>query len=101
GADILAGTELDDDADDDADDLLPDGQPRPRVAVPAEPDPVLLDEAVAAARAADWVVAVVGDRIELVGEGRSTATLELVGAQTALLDALAATGTPMVVVVVA
>ncbi len=43
----------------------------------------------------------VGDRIELVGEGRSTATLELVGGQVALLDALVATGTPVVVVVVA
>ena len=37
-----------------------------------------------AAEAADVVVAVVGDRIELVGEGRSTATLELIGAQNAL-----------------
>jgi beta-glucosidase len=55
---------------------------------------------VTAARAADYVVAVVGDRIELVGEGRSTATLELVGGQVALLDALAATGKPMVVVLI-
>lgn len=77
-----------------------DGQPRPHVVRPAEPDPELLHEAVAAARAADYVVAVVGDRIELVGEGRSTATLELIGGQIALLDALAATGTPMVVVLV-
>ena len=52
-------------------------------------------------RGADVVVAVVGDRIELVGEGRSTATLELVGGQVALLDALAATGTPVVVVLLA
>ena len=44
---------------------------------------------------------VVGDRIELVGEGRSTATLELVGGQLALLEALAATGTPLVVVLLA
>ena len=33
-------------------------------------------------------------RIALTGEGRSTATLELQGGQVALLDALAATGTP-------
>ncbi|MEU0489418.1 glycoside hydrolase family 3 N-terminal domain-containing protein [Nocardiopsis sp. NPDC006139] len=79
---------------------FPDGQPRPPVVHPAEPDEAMIAEAVAAAEAADHVVAVVGDRIELVGEGRSTATLELVGAQTALLDALAATGTPMTVVVV-
>ncbi|MCX4552697.1 glycoside hydrolase family 3 C-terminal domain-containing protein [Streptomyces sp. NBC_01267] len=80
--------------------FFPDGQPRPDVVVPAEPDETLIGEAVAAARAADYTVAVVGDRIELVGEGRSTATLELVGGQVALLDALAATGTPLVVVVI-
>ncbi len=80
---------------------FPDGQPRPPVVHPAEPDETMIAEAVAAAEGADHVVAVVGDRIELVGEGRSTATLELVGAQTALLDALAATGTPMTVVVIA
>jgi beta-glucosidase len=81
--------------------FFPDGQPRPAVAVPVDPDPGLIAEAVTAAEAADYVVAVVGDRIELVGEGRSTATLDLLGGQVALLDALAATGTPMVVVVVA
>ncbi|KON75013.1 beta-D-glucosideglucohydrolase [Cellulosimicrobium cellulans F16] len=81
--------------------LFPDGQPRPQVVVPAEPDDALIAEAVAAAREADLVVAVVGDRIELVGEGKSTATLELVGGQVALLDALIATGTAVVVVVVA
>ncbi|WP_182112655.1 MULTISPECIES: glycoside hydrolase family 3 N-terminal domain-containing protein [unclassified Actinotalea] len=80
---------------------FPDGQPRPPVVVPCAPDEVLIAEAVAAARDADYVVAVVGDRIELVGEGRSTATLELVGGQIALLDALAATGTPLVVVLLA
>ncbi|MEU9356815.1 glycoside hydrolase family 3 N-terminal domain-containing protein [Streptomyces sp. NPDC048301] len=80
--------------------FFPDGQPRPEVVVPAEPDPALIAEAVAAAEGADYVVAVVGDRIELVGEGRSTATLELVGDQVALLDALAATGKPLVVVVI-
>lgn len=81
--------------------FFPDGQPRPAVAVPCPPDDTLIAEAVQAARDADVVVAVVGDRIELVGEGRSTATLALVGGQIALLDALAATGTPMVVVLVA
>lgn len=81
--------------------FFPDGQPRPPVVVPADVDDTLIAEAVAAAQDADYVVAVVGDRIELVGEGRSTATLDLVGGQVALLDALEATGTPMVVVVVA
>ena len=80
--------------------FFPDGQPRPEVVVPAEPSESLIAEAVAAAEAADHVVAVVGDRIELVGEGRSTATLELVGGQVALLDALAATGKPLVVLVI-
>jgi len=80
---------------------FPDGQPRPRVALPCAPDPALIAEAVAQARAADVVVAVVGDRIELVGEACSTATLNLIGGQLALLDALAATGTPLVVVLLA
>ncbi|MEU1482483.1 glycoside hydrolase family 3 N-terminal domain-containing protein [Streptomyces sp. NPDC005752] len=80
--------------------FFPDGQPRPDVVVPAEPSEAMVAEAVAAAEGADYVVAVVGDRIELVGEGRSTATLELVGDQVALLDALAATGKPLVVVVI-
>ncbi|CAH0135978.1 glycoside hydrolase family 3 N-terminal domain-containing protein [Microbacterium foliorum] len=80
---------------------FPDGQPRPSVVVPAEADETLIAEAVAAAAASDIVVAVVGDRIELVGEGRSTATLELIGGQNAMLDALIATGTPVVVVLLA
>lgn len=82
-------------------DTLPDGQPRPKIAVPREPDAELIAEAVAQARDADYVVAVVGDQVELVGEYKSTATLELVGGQVALLDALAETGTPLVVVVMA
>jgi len=69
--------------------------------VPCEPDQTLIIEAVAAADQADVVIAVVGDRIELVGEGRSTATLELIGGQNALLDALIATGKPVVVVLLA
>jgi beta-glucosidase len=80
--------------------LLPDGQPAPDIVVPARPDEELLREAVAAADAADLVVAVVGDTLGLIGESRSTATLELVGGQVALLDALAATGKAMVVVVI-
>jgi beta-glucosidase len=95
GADILTL------APDPAGATFVDGQPRPPLVVPCEPDEALIAEAVAAARDADYVVAVVGDRIELVGEGRSTATLELIGGQIALLDALAATGTPLVVVLLA
>ncbi|MFB7892288.1 glycoside hydrolase family 3 N-terminal domain-containing protein [Microbacterium sp. NPDC056044] len=95
GADILTLEEDPEGA------FFPDGQPRPQVVVPSAPDADLIAEAVAAAEGADYVVAVVGDRIELVGEGRSTATLELIGGQVALLEALAATGTPLVVVLLA
>jgi len=80
---------------------FPDGQPRPPVVVPSPPDRAQIEAAVAAAAASDVVVAVVGDRIELVGEGRSTATLELIGGQNALLDAVIATGKPVVVVLLA
>jgi beta-glucosidase len=80
---------------------FPDGQPRPPVVRACPPDDAQIAEAVAAAAAADVAVAVVGDHIELVGEGRSTATLELIGGQNALLDAVIATGTPVVVVLLA
>lgn len=87
---------------DPAGDLYPDGQPRSPIAVPAEIDASKLSEAVEAAKAADLVLAVVGDVIELVGESRSTATLELQGGQNAMLEALKAvageTGKPMIVV---
>ncbi|WP_438854560.1 exo-beta-d-1,3/1,6-glucosidase [Agromyces sp. M3QZ16-3] len=81
--------------------FFPDGQPRPQVVVPCAPDAELIAGASDAARRSDFAVVVVGDRIELVGEGRSTATLELVGDQVALLDAVAASGTPFVVVLLA
>lgn len=94
GAEILRLT-------DDPAGVFPDGQPRPPIVVPSEPDAAQIAEAVALAERSDVAIAVVGDRIELVGEGRSTATLELVGGQRALLDALAATDTPLVVVLMA
>ena len=56
--------------------------------------------AVAAAQAADVVVAVVGDHLNLSARRLSTATLELQGGQIALLDALEQTGKPMIVVLV-
>ncbi|MFI6094410.1 glycoside hydrolase family 3 N-terminal domain-containing protein [Lentzea sp. NPDC051213] len=95
GADILTLVP------DPAGDTFPDGQPRPEIVRPCPPDADLIAEAVAAAEAADYVVAVVGDRIELVGESRSTATLDLIGGQIALLDALAGTGKPLIVVLLA
>ncbi|MDQ1582017.1 MAG: beta-glucosidase [Microbacteriaceae bacterium] len=78
----------------------PDGQPRPPVFLPAKAAPELIAHAVRAAEESDYVIAVVGDTVALTGEGRSTATLELQGAQIALLDALSATGTPLIVVLV-
>jgi len=80
--------------------FFPDGQPRPPISVSARPDPALIAEAVAAATAADCAVVVLGDTVALTGEGRSTATLELQGGQVALLEALTATDTPVVLVLV-
>ena len=81
---------------------FPDGQPRPKVGVSAAFDQALLDEAVENARRSDLIVAVVGDVMQMIGETCSTATLELLGGQNALIDALAAvareTGKPFVVV---
>ncbi|MGB7979649.1 MAG: glycoside hydrolase family 3 N-terminal domain-containing protein [Candidatus Nanopelagicales bacterium] len=77
-----------------------DGGSRPPVFSPAPVDEELMAQALAAAGRADYVVAVLGDTIALTGETRSTATLELQGGQVALLDALVATGTPVVVVLI-
>ncbi|MFR0569568.1 glycoside hydrolase family 3 N-terminal domain-containing protein [Bifidobacterium apri] len=81
---------------------FPDDQPRPKLAVSAPVDQYLLDEAVDNARQSDLIVAVVGDVVQLVGETCSTATLELLGGQNAMLEALSnvarETGTPLVVV---
>ncbi len=80
---------------------FPDGQPRPPVVTACAPDDAMIAEAVGAATHADVAVVVVGDVVGLFGEGRSTATLELFGGQNALLDAVIATGTPVVVVLLA
>jgi beta-glucosidase len=56
--------------------------------------------AVAAARAADVVVAVVGEGAGMSGEAHSRAHLGLPGRQQELIDALAATGKPLIVVLV-
>ena len=60
-------------------------------------------EAVAAATTADVAIVVVGDRAGLfgrgtVGEGNDVDSLELPGAQRALVEAVTATGTPVVLV---
>ena len=48
-----------------------------------------LNKAIEAAKSADMVIVVVGDRPALWGEGHSTATLELLGTQKELLTAIA------------
>lgn len=82
--------------------FYPDDQPRPKIGVSAAVDQAMIDEAIENARQSDLVVAVVGDVVQLIGEGCSTGTLELLGGQNALLEALSnvarETGKPLVVV---
>ena len=82
------------------DGTFPDGQPRPAIVQIAKPDRQQIAAAVAVAQQADYAVVVIGDNIMLNGEARSTATLELQGGQLALLEALAATATPLIIVLV-
>jgi beta-glucosidase len=71
----------------------------------ADPSTDGFDEAVALAAASDVAVLVMGDRSGLTpecttGEGRDRATLDLPGVQEELVRAVAATGTPVVLVLV-
>jgi beta-glucosidase len=59
-----------------------------------------IPEAAALADAADVAIVVVGDILEQIGETKDRANLDLSGGQQALLEAIHATGTPMVVVLV-
>ena len=71
-------------------------------AAPTEIDPrspdSLIQEAVDAAGKADVVVAVVGEASEMSGESASRTNLDIPGDQQKLIDALVATGKPLVVV---
>lgn len=58
-------------------------------------------EAVAAAARADVAVLAVGEEAILSGEAHSRADIRLPGAQAALVEAVAATGTPVVLVIMA
>ncbi len=60
-----------------------------------------IDKAVAAAADADVIIAAVGEEAILSGEAHSMANLDLVGAQAELVERLAATGTPVVTIVMA
>jgi beta-glucosidase len=61
----------------------------------------LFSEAVEAARAADVAVLVLGESAGMSGEAKCRAHLDLPGRQQALLEAVHATGTPVVVVLLA
>ncbi|MBC7290646.1 MAG: glycoside hydrolase family 3 C-terminal domain-containing protein, partial [Actinotalea sp.] len=93
-------------------DALPDafegvGLPRPETVVvegcTVDGDEQDFEEAVTAASGADLAVVVVGDRAGLfgrgtVGEGNDAESLDLPGAQRRLVEAVVATGTPVVMV---
>ncbi|WP_033925910.1 glycoside hydrolase family 3 N-terminal domain-containing protein [Sphingomonas sp. 35-24ZXX] len=66
-------------------------------AVPKDDDSGIA-EAVAAAKAADVAVLVLGESQDMAGESSSRSTFELPGRQQELLDAVVATGKPTVVV---
>jgi beta-glucosidase len=57
-------------------------------------------DAVAAAKAADVAILVLGESVDMIGEGNSRASIDLPGEQLALAQAVAATGKPMVAVIV-
>ncbi len=61
-------------------------------------DAALIRQAAARARGADVVIAVVGERASMSGEAKNRSRLDLPGRQQQLVDALVATGKPVVVV---
>lgn len=63
----------------------------------SEPLPGGIERAVAAARAADIVLLAIGEGADMSGEGNSRVEITVPVAQQALADAVAATGTPVVV----
>jgi beta-glucosidase len=76
-----------------------DAQAAPAGLDPAGLDPVgTLDRAVRAAADADVAIVVLGERQDMIGEGASRSDLSLPGDQRELLEAVAATGTTVVLV---
>jgi len=63
-------------------------------------EPHQIQEAVQLAQKADVVIMVLGDQHHLVGEFKSTATLELQGGQLALAEAIRETGKPVITVLI-
>jgi beta-glucosidase len=76
----------------------PQSEILPEPTTPAEQKGI--DEAVAQARDSDVVIAVLGETHKQVGESRSRTSLELPGHQLRLLQALHATGKPIVLVLI-
>ena len=66
----------------------------------ADPDDEVIAQAAELAAGADVAVVVVGDDVSMNGETRDRADLDLTGAQRALVEAVVATGTPTVVVLI-
>ncbi len=66
----------------------------------SEAEEEMIERALRLAAGSDVVVAVVGDDLPLIGETKSTATLELQGGQIPLLEALCALDKPLVVVLI-
>lgn len=78
---------------------LPDSHYRYVVGCPIRDDePSAIEAAVAAAQEADVVLLVLGESADMSGEGHCRTDLGLPGRQQALVDALVATGKPMVCV---
>ncbi len=61
-------------------------------------DAALIRQAAARARGADVVIAVIGERASMSGEAKNRSRLDLPGRQQELMEALVATGKPVVVV---
>jgi beta-glucosidase len=80
------------------DDIFPG--PRPPEQTPAEAD-AAFEQAVAAARGAEVAILVLGERANMSGEAASRASLDLPGRQQQLLEAVAALGKPVVLVLMA
>jgi beta-glucosidase len=75
--------------------LIPGPKTPPQTAAEAE---VAFEKAVEAARGADLVIAVMGERVDMSGEAASRALLDLPGRQEELLKAVVALGKPVVLV---
>ena len=71
---------------------------RPEVVQDPRPPQAMIDEAVRAAREADVIVAALGEARGMSHESSSRTSLTLPASQQALLEALVATGKPLVVV---